>query len=757
MSEPIVLVFSLISERNPFPVLAITARRPSLRKRGSTHRNPATNLFADVSRFQSEPLTLIEEDFPVADISELSKLESYRKEVYRPTYYIHKWWARRTGAVFRAILLGALLPPGSELMKRYYEPVELQDKIVLDPFMGGGTPVGEAIRLGLHVVGCDINPVAWFLVKKALEPVDVFALDIGFHEVERDAHREIQSLYSTNCRVCGSLSDVVYAYWSMEIECANCSNLLALRPSQVVAPHASKPWRGLVTCPECEALYLSESLEEKLLACPECGAQYDASQRTASNVSYHCPCGHKETILSAVQRTQESPNYKLLGYYYDCPEDGKQYKKPDSSDMGHLETIHSHYHDVEDKLLLPRQEIPAGYNTDQMRRYNYRFWYQMFNERQRLSLAPLLSAILELEDRNVRENLLVLFSGALEFNSMFCSPKGLGTGAVRHTFAHHAFIPPKVVLEANVWGVGRSSGGFASLYKRRLRRGKLFARHPVERKVSSGTVTKVSIPGDKIEGLFAGSFAELNGRRDRNLLLLCQSSESLPLPEKSVDAVVTDPPFFDNVMYSELSDFFYVWLRLGLKHSHEEFRTELVPREKEIIQNERQQKDSEFYTEGMTAVFAESHRVLKDEGLLTFTFHHGKSEAWDSIARALAHGGFRVVTFYPVHAEMDVAVPIYGKRSTKFDIIFVCRKREGRKDSQVALKDDVVHDAVRPEIERLTSLFNGRVAFSEGDIFSFYHACLVQLYTSGYLQKLPSEFEQLIRSWLAAEDSYAIS
>jgi hypothetical protein len=128
----------------------------------------------------------------------------------------------------------------------------------------------------------------------------------------------------------------------------------------------------------------------------------------------------------------------------------------------------------------PRQRVSAGRNTDQLLRYGYHYWNQLFNARQLAALDLLFRAIKKVEDENARETLLLLASTSLEFNSMLCSSKGLGTGAIRQVFTHHAFIPAKCPFEANVWGVKSSSGGFATLYHSRVPRAVAWAENPVE-------------------------------------------------------------------------------------------------------------------------------------------------------------------------------------------------------------------------------------------------------------------------------------
>ncbi|UCC61762.1 MAG: DUF1156 domain-containing protein [Anaerolineae bacterium] len=121
-------------------------------------------------------MSQIEQRFPLDQLNALARLESYNKHYYRPVNYVHKWWARRLGSVFRTILLSTFADDEQDVWKLYYEGTDL-DKVVLDPFMGGGTTVTEALRLGCKVIGLDLNPVAWWIVQQAVSPVTPEALD----------------------------------------------------------------------------------------------------------------------------------------------------------------------------------------------------------------------------------------------------------------------------------------------------------------------------------------------------------------------------------------------------------------------------------------------------------------------------------------------------------------------------------------------------------------------------------------------------
>src|SRR5437879_6087962 len=119
-------------------------------------------------RVSSSPPSLIEADsFPFEDLSSIAEVESWRKEIHRPVYHIHKWWAQRLGSVFRGLLIGAATPPEADFQSAFYGTTRLSG-IVYDPFMGSGTTIGEALKLGQRAVGRDINPVAYLAVRTAL-------------------------------------------------------------------------------------------------------------------------------------------------------------------------------------------------------------------------------------------------------------------------------------------------------------------------------------------------------------------------------------------------------------------------------------------------------------------------------------------------------------------------------------------------------------------------------------------------------------
>jgi putative DNA methylase len=188
----------------------------------------------------------IEESFPIVEINRLAIPE---RNAFKPIYQMHKWFARRASCVFRAILLGALKPAGTDIMEEFYKDhtcdPDTNGKVILDPFMGGGTTVVEALRLGCKVIGIDLNPVAWFIVKTEVEPVDPEELKSAFERLAnrktvsgRSVREELLSHYRTRCPACGNDdADIIYVFWVKSAICTNpdCKKQVPLFSDYLVA------------------------------------------------------------------------------------------------------------------------------------------------------------------------------------------------------------------------------------------------------------------------------------------------------------------------------------------------------------------------------------------------------------------------------------------------------------------------------------------------------------------------------------------
>jgi putative DNA methylase len=619
-------------------------------------------------------LRLIESDsFAFEFISELAEMESWRKEVYRPVYHIHKWWANRLGSVFRAVLLGSVLEEKESLAEAFYRQHDFSGLRVFDPFMGSGTTVGEAHKLGFTALGRDINPVACESVRVALGPMDRDALLGAFGQLSAGVGERIRRLYRTADEA-GHECDALYFFWVKVVPCPACSAGVDLFPSYIFARNAypnRKP-EVRVYCPECAGLFTA-NVNDVQAKCPHCRHEFDLQRGPASGASATCQkCRHVFPIAKTVLAGGHPPAHRMFAKLVLNGADDKVYV-PISQEDG-MAYARCSEELAASRLPLPTLEMKTGHNTKQVLNYAYRSWREFFNDRQLLALGWLHEAILELPNDAVRAALLNVFSGVLEFNNMFASYKGEGTGAIRHMFAHHILKPERVPIEGNVWGTSKSSGSFSTLFKSRLLRAIEYRMAPFEVALGNGN------GGSGGKRVF-GSSAPFSGRVEtawpppgtavpRTIFLSCGSSAASGLGDASVDLVVTDPPFFDNVHYSELADFFFAWQQLGPSPF-------VSLRSSTRHAEEVQDANAEQFSNKLRAVFRECHRVLRDDGLLVFTYQHSRADGWTSLAEAVVGAGFDVVNAHPVKSEMSVATPkSQAKEPIQLDVVLVCRKRE---------------------------------------------------------------------------------
>ena len=690
----------------------------------------------------------IEQTFPLLPLNQLAEQESHNKHFYRPATYVHKWWARRLGSVFRTILLATFLPPGEPVWERYYQRHDFSGKIVLDPFMGGGTTVVEALRLGCKVVGCDLSPVAWWTVKRAVESVSMQELHDAFRQLEADVAPRIRRLYRTCCHRsgCGREADILNVLWVNEAMCASCGSQVPLHGSYVI--DSDRDFRTIL-CSICDHVFATRDKRGDA-TCPACGHEFNPRRGLAGRVNFTClTCGQTQPILKAAQREEGPFPRRMYAILYLCPVHGREMKAPDEEDQANfLNTLHQ-FEGEKDDLLIPQSPVPDGNKTRDLLNYNYTHWHMLFNERQLLALSWLLEGILQLPNGRAREALVGLFSYCLDYNTIFATYNGR-SGGVRGLFTYHAFVVPTELLENNVWGAGENSGSFSGVYARKMKQAQAFRDAPFERRVLSGGGTRrVPIPGERIDTRFVASFEELVDSKDKNALLLCCSSEDLPIPAGSVDAIITDPPYFNNVQYSELADFFYVWLHLALKDRYPHFAAELTPKISEIVENPNQGKDTDFFLEGLTRVFEECHRAVKDEGTLIFTFHHREPEAWGTVLGAVLDAGFYVSALYPVQAERDFSLHIRDQEAIEYDAIIVCRKRLG--DGRISweqLEDQIHFQAA----ETLGRLQDGRQGLSRADVSVIVLGKCLELYSKHYPNVMEGDLrvqvgEAVVRLW----------
>ena len=668
----------------------------------------------------------LEFDFPAVEISKIAEAESWRKEVHRPASHTHKWWAQRLGSVFRAIIIAAYSESGVDTVERINGGLDLSGVKLLDPFAGSGTTLVEARKLGADCAGVDINPVASLVQRQALQPWREPELKRLMVLVEGRCRAEIDELH-----VDVSGDSVLYYFWVAQAKCPQCREVVDLFSDWVFAKHAypSRFPIARAICGDCDSIETVDLSMDRLGCCAN-GHDLDRPSSVIGQ-RFTCSSGHTSRIIDALDGGP--PDYRMYAKIV-LRGDVKEYVGIDDFDRRLYAEATRRLHSSEG-LLGPSGKLADGYNTRQAMRWGFTEWRQFFNDRQLYSLGLLGSAIHDLPDSPEREALCVLFSGVLEFNNLFCSFKGEGTGAVRHLFSHHVLKPERTPVEAHPWGTPKSSGSFSTLFKSRLLRAHAYKEDPHD-------LTLTGANPDRRHGLSQ----PLSGVNDALWEVVTGDSGQLPYRDGTFDLVVTDPPYFDQVHYSELADFFHVWL-LGLAPFDGYGNGLSTTRSPDEVQD----TDIEVFGQALGRVFETSARVLRTDGLLVFSFHHTKSRAWLEVAQALRSAKLVVTSIQPVKAEMATSVTKRGAREPNdLDSLVVCRPRRWIDgwDDPPRLTPSVVSEIA---VKRLQDLSRGDVQVGAADIRSVMLGSVIALATWPDYFSMPLE-THVVQAELIASD-----
>ena len=300
--------------------------------------------------------------------------------------------------------------------------------------------------------------------------------------------------------------------------------------------------------------------------------------------------------------------------------------------------------------------------------------------------------------RQIQENVIhqsssMAISSLLILAALCCFGAGMGIAGTNNLSTGH-------VIDYSC-----SSGCFSTLYKTRLLKAKQYLDNPFELYIDPET-KKCSkrIASRKIAATICESWNDFDITNNAALILNGDSA-NLPIPDESVDFVVTDPPYFDFIHYSELSDFFYAWIGPLLKDTYSFFGGDTSRRDNEV-----QQTDARAFSMLLGGVFKESNRVLKPNGRLAFSFHHSRVEGWIAIYNAIKSAGLFVIDTFPIHAELMASTP---KNSAKdpisLDAIIICGK------TAPIIRDTV--DTTRAIIDFLNIMSEHGKKLSSADVF----------------------------------------
>jgi hypothetical protein len=307
--------------------------------------------------------------------------------------------------------------------------------------------------------------------------------------------------------------------------------------------------------------------------------------------------------------------------------------------------------------------------------HGFTHWWTMFNPRQLLVHTQLLKAIVTIGtyDWEIREYVLGAFQQYLRNQCMFSfwNPQ---RDTPEPMFSNNNYHPKATVIENCVFpSLGR--GNWASCIEGILE-GREWAVQPWEAVSNESLQRRAPHVADQITGKSEKVFP---GDPVRDATIYQGSSTDLNrLADGSLDLVITDPPFGALIHYSDLSDFFFSWLRLVLKDKYPEiFGAHHTPKSIEVVANKGLEPEDPdgFYQRLLTQCWREAHRILKPSGILAFTFHHSEDEPWVAVLESLFDAGYYLEATYPIRSDETKGDGEFGSKTIEYDIIHVCRKR----------------------------------------------------------------------------------
>jgi hypothetical protein len=257
----------------------------------------------------------LESHFDPVFAAKLALREKQIQQNYRPVIGVHKWFARRPGTLFRNLLLAEY--NGSEPLDEAYWHAHALGGVIADPFMGGGTPLLEANRLGFNVIGADVNPMAYWIVRQSLSPLELTAFAATADQVCSDLDAKTATLYETECLHCQQPARVKYFLWVKTETCPSCNSVVDLFPGYLLAEAVRHPTH-VVVCAHCGTLNECQEVPHKNEPgiCVSCGSAVFV-EGPAKRQTISCPtCS--TAIRFANGNRKDPPKHRMWAIEYHC-------------------------------------------------------------------------------------------------------------------------------------------------------------------------------------------------------------------------------------------------------------------------------------------------------------------------------------------------------------------------------------------------------------------------------------------------------
>jgi len=691
-----------------------------------------------------EDKRFIEDSFPVKEVSKISAKEKNIRHGHIST--LHIWWARRPLAASRATSYAALIPapetPEEWEKKRQFiiELAKWENSLsphiiekarrdilnanggrilrVFDPFSGGGSIPLEALRLGCEAHAVEYNPVASLILRCTLEYPQKYGKKVKtrvrnsfgiemkeevnplLEDVKKwgkwvleEAKKEIGKFYPRDED--GSIP--VGYIWARTIPCQNpsCGADIPLMRQFWLAKKGNKKVAlyPYVEGKEVKFRIVGDGYEKM----PH---DFDPSKGTISKAIATCPvCGFTVDANTTRRLFQggKSGERMVAVVLHKPGTSGKRYRLATEKDLEIFREVEEHLEKKRAELReewgmdpVPDEPTPEGKGSGaerafSVRNYGLNVWGDLFNSRQKLALITFVEKVRLAYQKMIEEG----------YDEEYA----------------------KAVVSYLGLGVNRLATYLASLVRWRadaLSFERIFDRQALGMVWDYGEVNPFSDSrgcwdlGPMIETL--SHLSQIPPVEFNSTVVVPKvtqaSATELPYPDNYFDAVFTDPPYYDNVPYSYLSDFFYVWLKRSVGDLYPElFMTPLTPKTKEIVAYSHDKGGFEagksYFEEMLKKAFKEIARVLKPNGVATIVYTHKSTSGWETLINSLLDSGLVPTASWPIDTEMKARLRAKESAALASSIYFVCRKMERTETGWLNEVREELRNYLHRKLERL--------------------------------------------------------
>jgi putative DNA methylase len=690
---------------------------------------------------KNRPSVFIEKMMPVQVLNEQVNFEHGGN----PFKGLHRWYSRKPLSFSRASVLASLLPaditmqefeyllglvPGKEVKLYKTPPNSVQIKkvqdycekvwgtrtpTVLDAFAGGGSIPFEAARYGLNVLASDLNPVAVVTMKAAMEYPLKFGPDLQ-QDIDKwvkwvgdEAEKRLAEFFPS------LPGETVQNYlWAHTVVCPSCESVVPLSPTWWVdkSPASAKKgrWCAVKPIPNPEKKRVDfefvRGRKGKATTIQTDDGEYNPDTTiTISRGVGRCPnCGNviQDEVIKS-QALSKGLKQQLYAVAFKQELGGLEFRSVTEEDIRGYNLAVQHL-EIKIKELQILNLIPSELIiNDHGQILNYcRIWSDIFNPRQLLTLVTYVEilneakVLIQAEYEWERANTIITYLG-LAFDRCVDKNSRLGHWSSASNMSFHgASAQHSLNL---IWNYYEMSGS-SRLWK-----------------TYSQIIQKDYSDLCSLLGTKPGSTGILGIEQydPKSIQINSASADNLThISDQYVDVIVIDPPYYGTIPYADLSDFFYVWLKRTLGDIFPElFYLELTDKEREAVANPSRFRNmgvspeelaNQDYEAKMAMAFAEYHRVLRDDGVMTVQFNHKDSGAWDVLAKSLIDAGFEITASWAVSTENPQNLHQAQKNAVSSTVLLVCRKRDPNAgqawwdDVRIDVRNIVFEKA--PEIEK---------------------------------------------------------